>query len=408
MPNNTHRTLATRFAATEPRVKVIYVSTYPPRECGIATYTRSLVKAVNLLNPEYLADIIAIDDEKSGGVERNYPWEVKYKIDQQDLRSWMSAADYINQSGAEVVNLQHEFGIYGGREGEYVIPLMEAVKKPIVVSLHTVLPDPEPKMVEMVKRMGEMASAITVVVHAAADLLVERYGVCREKIVVIPHGVPDIPFNTTHSAKKKLGLDGWEIISSFGLMSSSKGYEYLINSMPAVLASHPQAKLILLGETHPVVLRHEGEKYRESLQKIVKDLGIEKNVQFENKYLTLDEIVAYLQATDVYVTPYPNLAQVSSGTLSYALAAGKPCVSTPYVYAKEVLADGRGELVDELTSAQLSTKINNLLSRPKKRLEMARRAYDYGRNMTWPHVALNHLDLFEIIAREKSHELQPA
>lgn len=400
----TKAALATRLAATEPKIRAIYVSTYIPRECGIATYTRALTKAINLLNPHYLADIVAIDDEKSGGERRDYPWEVKYKIDQEDLRSWMNAADYINsQSGAKVVNLQHEFGIYGGQQGEYVIPFMEAIKKPIIVTLHTVLPNPDSKMLEMVRRMADRAAALAVMVDAAGDRLVEHYNIDPNKIVTIPHGVPDVPFGSTNSFKKKLGYHGWNVIASFGLMSRSKGYEFAIEALPNVLKKHPKTKLLLLGETHPVVARQEGEIYRESLQKLITELGLENNVEFVNRYLSLTEIISYLQASDVYITPYPNQDQISSGTLSYALSAGKPCVSTPYVYAEEVLADGRGLLMQPNDSADLAEKILMLFDQPKKRQDMAIKAYAYGRNMIWPSVALRHLDLFEIVTNESQN-----
>jgi polysaccharide biosynthesis protein PslF len=392
--------LATQLAASEPHIRVIYVSTYTPRECGIATYSRALTKAINQLNPDYTADFVAIDDEKSGAEPRTYPWEVKYKIDQEDLRSWMNAADYINQSGAEVVNLQHEFGIYGGVEGEYVLPFIEAITKPIVVCLHTVLPHPSAKMLETVRRIAERAEAIIVMVEAAGKMLTEIYGVNPEKIVAIPHGVPDVPFGQDKLAKKRLGYNGWNIISSFGLFSRSKGYEHAIKALPAIVKKHPKTKLLLLGETHPVVVRNEGEEYRESLEKLVKELKMEEHVDFVNHYLTLDEIIQFLRITDVYITPYPNLEQVSSGTLSYALSAGLPCVSTPYVYAKDVLADGRGVVLDSLTAEDIAEKVIDLLDNPKKRQEISKKAYAYGRNMIWTRVALRHLDLFEIVAKE--------
>ena len=392
--------LAAQLAATEPKVRASYVSTYIPRECGIATYTRAITKAINILNPYYLADIIAIDDEHSGGEHRTYPWEVKYKIDQEDLSTWLKAADYINQSSADVVVLQHEFGIFGGTQGEYVLPFMERITKPIIICFHTVLQKPEPKMVKIVKEMSKKAAALIVIVEAAGKLLSEYYGVDPNKIVTIPHGVPDIPFGPSAPYKKKLGYANSTIISSFGLFSRSKGYEYAIEALPAVIKNNPQTKLLLLGETHPVVLRQEGEIYRESLQELIKKLGLEDHVEFVNRYLTLDEIVSYLRATDIYVTPYPNLDQVSSGTLSYAVSAGRPCVSTPYVYAKEVLADGRGVICKPLDNRDLAKKINQLLSDPEGTQKMSQRAYAYGRSMIWPNVALRHLELFEIVAKE--------
>ncbi len=400
MTTKQKNTLATRLAASEPRVRVIYVSTYIPRECGIATYTKDLTSAINLLNPERLADIVAIDDEKSGGEFKKYPWEVKYKIDQEDIRSWMNAADYINQSSAEVVNIQHEFGICGGVEGEYVLPFMEAVTKPIIICLHTVLPDPSPKMLEMVKRMTERAQAIIVMVGSAGKILEEKYGVDSKKIVVIPHGVPDVSFGQNKVLKRKMGYGGWKIVTSFGLFGRSKGYEYAIRALPQVIKKHPKTKLLLLGETHPVVRRQEGEKYRNSLKALIKRLRVEKNVEFVNRYLTIEEIIQYLRISDVYITPYPNLNQVSSGTLSYAVSAGLPCISTSYIHAKDVLAEGRGLLLDSLEPSEIAEKLTDLLSDSKKRLMMAKKSYLYGRSMTWFRVALRHLDLFEIVTEE--------
>lgn len=406
MTPNQRQRLASRLAATEHRLRVIYVSTYIPRECGLATYTKDLTTAINILNPNYLSEIAAIDDAESGGERKHYPWEVKRKVEQENLSSWLGLAKYINESSADVVNIQHEFGLYGGEMGEFVIEFMKVVKKPMVVCLHTVLPKPTPKMRKIVREIGRRSSAIIVIVDAAAKILEKAYGIDPHKVVTIPHGVPDIPFGPSATFKRKLGYRGWNIISSFGLLSRSKGYQHLIAALPAVIKRHPKTKLLILGETHPVVKRHSGEVYRKSLENQVKKLGLEKNVEFVNRYLTLREIVEYLRATDIYVTPYPNMEQVSSGTLSYAVSAGKPCISTPYTYAKEVLSGGRGLLMERNNSADLAKKILKLLDNPKSAGKMARLAYDYGRNMIWPSVALRHLDLFEIVAQE--HEKRPA
>jgi glycosyltransferase involved in cell wall biosynthesis len=243
---------------------------------------------------------------------------------------------------------------------------------------------------------------VIVIVGAARDLLVDRYGADPGKIVVIPHGVPDIPFGGNVHFKKMLGYEGFDIISSFGLLGRSKGYEFAIKAMPKIVKQHPNTKLLLLGETHPVVLRNSGEEYRESLLELVKKLKLENNVVFVNHYLTVDEIVQYLRASDVYVTPYPNLEQVSSGTLSYAISAGLACVSTPYVYASEMLDKGRGLLFKRGSHNDLAEKINFLLDEPRKRHEIAKKAYALGRNMIWPRVAYRHLDLFEIVAKNSS------
>lgn len=399
MPAKTQAKLAAQLAEAEPRVRVIYVSTYIPRECGIATYTKDLTNAINLLNPHYLADIVAIDDSHLNQTSYTYPWEVKYKIQQDDPESWLAAAEYINQSGADVVHLQHEFGIYSSNSanGEHVIPFMEAIKKPIVVTFHTVLPEPTPIQKKNVQKIAKKAYAITVMVEAAVHWLVSVYGVDEGKVVVIPHGVPDITFNDSKRAKQKLGLANDNILMSFGLISQGKGYEYVIEALPIILKKHPKTKLMILGETHPVVKRKEGEVYREKLHNLAKNLGVNDSVIYVNRYLDLDEIIEYLKATDIYLTPFLGLDQITSGTLSYAVGAGKVCVSTPYLYAKEVINGDRGRLVPPRDSQALGNTIVDLLDDPKGRHEMSKRAYDYGRNMIWPSVALSHLDLFEIL-----------
>lgn len=259
-------------------------------------------------------------------------------------------------------------------------------------------------MLEMVKRMAKRAEALIVMVESAGKILEKEYGIDHNKIVAIHHGVPDIPYGQNRSLKRKLGYGSEKVISSFGLMSRSKGYEHLIGALPEIISKHPKTKLLLIGETHPVVKRKQGEEYRNTLKKLVKKLQMEDHVEFVNRYLTLDEITQYLRISDIYVTPYPNLNQVSSGTLSYAVSAGLPCVSTQYVHAKDVLADNRGLLLNDLNPEEIAEKINYLLDNPKKRLEMAHKAYQYGRNMIWSRVALRHLDLFEIVAKENAKQ----
>lgn len=384
---------------TEPKIKAIYVSTYIPRECGIATFTKDLTNSINLLNPTCLADIMAIDDESLGGDKKKYPWEVKYKIHQGELRSWLDAADYINESSADVVSIQHEFGIYGapGTNGKNIIAFMEAIKKPISVTFHTVLPRPTEDQLNIVREIGKNADAIVVMVNIAVKWLVDVYGIDEHKIVVIPHGVPDIPFTPSEGPKNELGLGQGNIIMGFGLISRGKGYEQAVAAMPTILKKHPDTKLLLLGETHPVVKREEGEKYRNSLKKLAKSLGVENSLVWVNRYLSLDEIIEYLKATDIYITPFGNLDQITSGTLSYAVGAGRACVSSPYLYAQEVIDDERGILVEPGDSEKFAKAVLQLLDHPRKTNEIAKKAYAYGRNMIWPSVALRYLDLFEIL-----------
>jgi len=234
-------------------------------------------------------------------------------------------------------------------------------------------------------------------VQTAAERLVDVYGVNPKKIVVIQHGIPDITHGPTQPHKTALGYADKTILSGFGLIGRSKGYEYAIAAMKDIVAQHPDAHLLLLGQTHPVVLRNEGEKYRQSLKRLIKKLGLEEHIEFVNRYLSLPEIVRYLQATDIYITPFPGLDQITSGTLAYAIGAGKACVSTPYLFAKEVLADNRGLLAEPNDAKDLAKQVNYLLDHPRKRLEIARQAYIYARNMIWPSVALKYLELFGIV-----------
>jgi len=389
--------LSTKIKSRDLASRAIYVSTYPPRECGIATYTRELLKAINTLNPRFPADVVAIEDLPAPE-SRKYPWEVKYRISQFDLKSWLEAADYINSTTAEVVNLQHEFGIYGGECGDYVLPFMERVKKPIVVTFHTVLSKGGDKYSEVTKQIVEQSSATVVMIEAAAARLADVHHANPEKLVIIPHGVPDIPYGGTPEAKKLLHLSSAPTITSFGLINSGKRLEKLISTLPLIHKKFPETTLLIIGETHPVVRRKEGEVYRESLIKLVQSLGVEEKVIFVNRYLTLAEIITYLKATDVFVTPYDDLNQISSGTLAYAISAGKACISTPYLYAKEALGEGRGILVKNNNPALLAKSTLKLLSDEKYRNELSKRAYQYGRNMIWPKVGLNYLEVFDLVS----------
>lgn len=392
--------LSSRVYESDPNIRVIYVSTYPPRECGIATYTRELIKGINTLNPHFPADVVAIEDLPlaAGEVNRHYPWEVKYRIGQEDLKSWLEAADYINESTAEVVNIQHEFGIYGGRDGEYIIPFLRRVKIPKVVTLHTVLSHPDDHYSELLRKIAELCDALVVMVEAAATRLIEIHKVDPLKIAVIPHGVPDVPFGGTEYAKKRLGLASRKVISSFGLINKGKRLETLIEAMPTVVKKVPDALLMIVGETHPVVKRQEGEAYRDSLIALVEKLGMAEHVKFVNAYLPLKGIIDHLRASDVFVTPYDNMDQISSGTLAYAISTGVACVSTPYVYAKEALSQGRGVLVKNNQPKVLAKALTDLLRHDSKRLDIAKRAYQYGRQMIGHRVALKYLNVFRLVA----------
>lgn len=372
-------------------IRVIYVSSYIPRRCGIATYTKDLTNAINLLNPYALAEIMAVNRKEE---VLDYPWEVKFKINQDDLASYLQAADYINKSGADLVSFQHEFGLFGGHCGEYVLPFVESLKLPLVTTLHTVVVNTNSDKEVVLKRLIKKSKAIIVMMKNIKEKLVIEYGTLRKKVVVIPHGTPDLPYESTERVKKKKKLTGRLVLGNINLLSSAKGIEYALKAVALIAKKYPHVLYLVIGQTHPVVLQNEGEKYRNFLKQKVKKLGIGHNVKFINEYLSLGDLIEWLRAIDIYITPYLDSQQAASGALAYAVGAGKSCISTPYRYAKEVLSDGRGILVPFRNAKSIAQEVINLWENPDKRKEMEKKAYEYGRLMTWPKIALQHLDLF--------------
>ncbi|OGY21395.1 MAG: hypothetical protein A2126_01200 [Candidatus Woykebacteria bacterium GWB1_45_5] len=378
-------------------MRVIYVGSYIPRKCGIATFTKDLTNAINVLNPYNLTEIMAINDNTSA---YDYPWEVKFRINQDDLKTYIAAAEYINNSSAEVVCFQHEFGIFGGKNGEYAIPFLEQIRKPIVTTFHSVPDEPLESQKEIIRRICSLSAACVVMINNIVERLISTYGVDKKKLVVIPHGVPDIPFGATEHFKKQLKLSGKFILTSINLLSPNKGIEIAIEAVPKVVKEIPNFIYLVIGETHPVVKRKFNEEYRKELEKRVKSLKVKNQVKFINRYLTLEELISYLRAADVYITPYTDPGQVASGTLSYAVGAGKACISTPYLYAQEVVDGDRGILVPFRNSGSVAKAIVKVFSQPRFRSQVERKAYDYGRLMIWPSVALQYLDLFKLVLQK--------
>lgn len=384
-----------KILAEEKRdVRAIYVSSYIPRQCGIATFTKDLTNAINELNPESLAEIIAVDDPFYKNYD--YPWEVKYRIKQNDFSTYTAAADYINQSSAEIVHIQHEFGLYGGEMGEYIIPFINCIQKPVIVTFHTVLKDPPPKAKEIVRKIAGLCKAVIVISNKAAERLKNNHKPVG-KIVVIPHGVPDFPKTEPDIYKTRLGFKGKRILCTHGLLNSDKGIEYVIKAMPRIIKKFPNTIYLVVGRTHPIVKKHEGEKYRNMLVALSKKLGVKNHVIFRNRYMTLERIIEYIQATDIYFTLHLKKEQISSGSLAYAVGAGKVCISTPFIYAKEVLGRGRGIFVPMRNSQKVAENVIDLFANPDKAEKYRSKAYDYGRKMIWSNVALKHLDLFSLI-----------
>ncbi len=375
-------------------IKVVYLSSYIPRKCGIATYTKDLTNDINQLNPFALAEVLVINRPEDN---LSYPWEVKFKINQNDLGSYIQAANYINQSEADLVMLEHEFGLYGGKGGDYIIAFTEVLKKPFVTTFHTIIDDPENEYGIVQKRLSDSTAAITVMINDSVLKLAEKYGISEDKIEVIPHGIPDLPFGATEFFKRKKRLTGRIVLGNINLLSESKGIEYSLEAVAKIAKEIPEVLYLVIGQTHPVILAKDGERYRNFLKEKIKKLGIQKNVKFINEYLSLNELLEWLQTIEIYITPYLNPLQSSSGALAYAIGAGKSCVSTPYLYAQESLSGGRGTIVPFKDAKAIANAVFEILNNPKKRDETERKAYQYGRLMTWSNVALQHLDLFQSV-----------
>lgn len=373
-------------------VRALYISTYIPRKCGIATFTKDLTNAINLLNPLALAEIAAVDNKISESLR--YPHEVKYRIRQEVKEDYDEVAKYVNETGAvDIVVIQHEFGIFGGENGDFIMELVDKLQKPLVVTLHTVLEKPTPKMKEIIKGLGKKAQYLIVMLEAAGQMLVKKYHVDRRKVVVIPHGVPDFPKMT--DGKKKLGLEGKVVMTSANLVSQSKGLEYVIAAMPGIIKEIPELVYLVVGETHPVVKSTEGEKYRNRLKKMARDLNLGRHVRFVNKYLPLQKLIAYVGASDIYITPYLDPQQAASGSLAYAIGAGKVCVSTPYLYAREMFEQGCGYLIPFSDSQAIATTVIDTWKNRQGRIECEGKAYDLGRTMTWYYVGHQYYHLLQ-------------
>ena len=375
-------------------MRIAFVSTYPPRRCGIATFTTDLMHAMRDADEDTQTRVAAIDERN---VVRAYNSEVRWRIRQGSPEGYVKAAEAINESTADVVCIQHEFGLYGlwrdeswegdrwieGNYEDHLTPFLEALRKPALVTLHTVLPQPTPAVRQAVRDIVDASDGIVVMAETAVDILRDVYGVTKTP-TVIPHGMPHIEPRGRRKMKAKLGLEGRAIIATFGLVGQGKGLEYVIEAMPAVVAEHPEALYLIAGQTHPELLRQHGEEYRNKLIGIVESLGMSDNVAFVNQYLKQKDIIELLLASDIYVTPYLDPNQITSGTLSYALGAGKAVVSTPYLHAKEALADDRGILVDFRSPGQLSEAFNAILGDHELKQRLETNAYTYANEATWP------------------------
>ena len=380
---------------------IALVSTSPPRQCGIATFTSDLARAMQAADPKARLSWAAINEENS---IRPYSPQVRWCIRQGHPETYERAAVDINEANVDIVSIQHEFGLYGiwGRTFEdHLAPFLEMLTRPLVTTLHTTLPDPSSSVKEAVRRIGRHSKALIVMAHRARTILEQEYGIDPTKVHVIPHGVPPTERHGRQRMKQRLGLQDRSIISTFGLVSPRKGLEHMVRAMTDVIRTHPDALYLIVGKTHPELVRHEGEAYRTQLTALVHACGLDGHVAFVDEYLSQRDIVDYLLASDIYVTPYLDPNQITSGTLAYALGAGKAIVSTPYLYADEVLADGRGLLVDFRSERGLAAGVLRILDDPELKQQLERDAYEYGRRMAWPRVGEQVMELFREVAAEE-------
>ncbi len=377
-------------------MKITYIATYPPRECGIGTFTNNLFKSMMAKN-EHEGFVVALSDND---LTYKYPEEVKITIRQNYQEDYLKAVKYINLSGADVCILEHEFGIFGGESGIYILPLLHRLEIPLIVTLHTILKTPSYNEKAVLKEICKMARKIVVMSHKAVGFLVDIYDVPKEKIALIEHGVPDIHYNSEKS-KKEFKLKNKKVLLTFGFIGRSKGIETVIKALPEVAKKHPEVIYIVLGKTHPNVLRHSGEEYRTFLLRLVKDLHLEDHVIFLNEFVDEQDLFKYLYACDIYITPYLNEAQITSGTLSYAVGVGAAVLSTPYWHAAELLADGRGRLFNFNGSDELAQTLNDLLDNPEQIKEMKLKAGEFGKEITWPKTGERYVALAEEIVKEE-------
>ncbi len=378
--------------------RIAFIGNYLPRQCGIATFTTDLCEALAAEHPGTTCIALPVNDIADGYA---YPARVRFELAEKDIDSYHRAADFLNINSVDVVSLQFEYGIFGGRAGSHILALLRALRMPIVTTLHTILCEPDAHERRVLEEVAALSDRLIVMSGRGAKFLHEIYRVPTAKIDMIPHGIPDLPFVDPGFHKDLFGVEGKVVLLTFGLLSANKGIENVIAALPAILAQHPNAVYFIVGATHPHVKQHDGETYRLFLQRLAQAKGVEGQVIFYNQFVALEELVQFIGAADIYITPYLNPAQIVSGTLAYTLGAGKAIISTPYWYAEEMLADERGALVPFRNPPALAAQVIDLLDNEAKRHAMRKRAYLFGREMIWPQVARRYMESFARARAEK-------
>jgi glycosyltransferase involved in cell wall biosynthesis len=376
-----------------PKIRrVAFVGDHLPRKCGIATFTSDVLAAVASAYPETECFSVAVNDIP-GGYE--YPEVVRFEIEEQDLASYLRAADFLNISNVDIVCLQHEFGIYGGAAGGHILAFLRELKMPVVTTLHTVLLNPDPDQRRVMQGLISLSARVVVMAERGRQMLLDIYQAPADKIELIPHGIPDVNFTDPAEYKDQFGVEGKVVLLTFGLLSPNKGIEHVLNALPPIVAEFPDVVYIVLGATHPNELREHGEAYRQSLEILAKKNKVEKNVIFYNQFVDIESLKDFLGAADFYITPYLNEAQITSGTLAYAFGSGKAVVSTPYWHAAELLANDQGALVPFGDSAAIAREVTGLLRDGARRHAMSLHAWTLGREMIWSSVAKRYMTTFE-------------
>ena len=382
--------------------RVAFVGNYLPKKCGIATFTHDMYTSITTEFPGIESFVVAVNDQAE---EYDYPAEVRFAIHQEDEESYHRAAEYLNHANPDVVSLQHEYGIFGGPAGSHILSLLRDLQMPVVTTLHTVLQSPSVEQKRTMERICDLSARVVVMSDRGREFLRDIYQVAESKSVVVAHGIPDMPFVDPNYYKDRFNAEGKIVILTFGLLAPNKGIEYMLQALPRVVQEFPDVVYMVLGATHPNLVRDQGEKYRDGLEKMVRELRLEENVRFHNQFVELDELTEFIGASDLYVTPYLNPAQITSGTLAYSFGCGKAVISTPYWHAEELLADDRGVLVPFEDATALASAILDLLKDETRRHGMRKKAYQMGRDMIWPQSARNYMDVFSVSCRERSEQV---